>query len=70
LRKKDHLTPEEQSQLDSINSQYESRIKELREIRDDLLAGKYNGDFVSSILLETEGILPSINHIGKIDKNA
>lgn len=70
LRKKDHLSPEEQSQLDSISSQYESRIKELREIRDDLLAGKYNGDFVSSILLETEGILPSINHIGKIDKNA
>lgn len=70
LRKKDNLTPEEQSQLENINSQYEKRIKELRENRDDLLAGKYNGDFVSSILLETEGILPSINSIGKIDKNA
>lgn len=57
LKGKDNLTEEEKTILDNANATYEKRIKELRQKRDDILEGKYNGEYVSSILLETEGIL-------------
>ena len=69
LRNKDNRTAEEQIEFDKNNKIYEERIKDLRKQRDDLLDGKYNGDFASSILLETEGILQKLLKIGKLDKN-
>lgn len=69
LRKKDNLTADEKAELDKNNKIYEERIKELRKQRDELLDGKYNGEFASSILLETEGVLQKILKVGKLDKN-
>jgi hypothetical protein len=64
------LTEEERVALENITKQYTARVKKLREERDKILSGEYNGDYVSSILLETEGVLPKLLRIGKLDKDA
>ena len=70
FRNKDGRTDEETKVLNDANRIYENRIKELRQRRDDILDGKYNGDYVSSILLETEGILPKLLSPGIFDKDS
>ena len=70
LRNKDNLTEEERVALENITKQYTARVKKLREERDKILSGEYNGDYVSSILLETEGVLPKLLRVGKLDKDA
>lgn len=66
---KDNLTEEEKAQKQEFQKIYEERIKELRKQRDEILEGKYNPDYVASILLETEGILPKILKVGEFDKD-
>lgn len=66
---RDNLTEEEKAQKQKLQSIYEERIKELRKRRDEILEGKYNSDYVASILLETEGVLPKMTKIGEFDKD-
>lgn len=70
LASKDNLTEDEQNQLNEARTVYEQRIKELRQQRDDILSGKFNGHYISSMLLEVEGILPKLLYAGKLDKDA
>ena len=60
LASKDNLTEDEQNQLNEARTVYEQRIKELRQQRDDILSGKFNGHYISSMLLEIEGVLPKL----------
>lgn len=70
LEKKDGLTETEKDTIESVKKAYESRVKELRQRRDDILDGKYNGEYASSILLETDGILPKVLQAGKLSKDS
>lgn len=66
---KTSLTEQEKESLEAAKSDYAKRIKELRERRDAILDGKYNAEYVSSILLETEGVLPKLLNVGKLGKD-
>ena len=69
LRGKDNLTEDEKRALENAEKHYTKRIKELRQKRDDILDGKYNASYASSILLETEGVLQKLLKVGKLDKD-
>lgn len=69
LRGKDNLTEDEKRTLENAEKHYTKRIKELRQKRDDILDGKYNASYASSILLETEGVLQKLLKVGKLDKD-
>ena len=69
LRGKDNLTEDEKRALENAEKHYTKRIKELRQKRDDILDGKYNASYASSILLETEGVLQKLLRVGKLDKD-
>ena len=69
LRGKDNLTEDEKRALENAEKYYTKRIKELRQKRDDILDGKYNASYASSILLETEGVLQKLLKVGKLDKD-
>jgi hypothetical protein len=45
LEKKDAPTEAEKETIASVKKAYESRVKELRQRRDDILDGKYNGEY-------------------------